>query len=374
MDSPVSLRSASTLHRRHTLRTVAVAFKEVSGAAVGEPARDLNHKWYCKAYDFSPVRAKTTFRDSYCKCMFGHMQSICVRFAITCLCIVFVCFFTCIISGKDLHAPQARIRKKTMMRAELEQLDFLSLSLKQAALPSSPGTTPGVIYNAWSTAYVHNAWSTVDKPLPPVCRPSLRPERQWLLELCVQKPTLRGQSGRLFTSFDLQRDRDPKAVSMFDHQRHNIPQPTSDFDQLWDESRSPFRNSTSCGTNLGTHFGLRPTARQIPKPISDFEQLQDESRNQFQTLASCGTKLANFGTAAGPVRDESPACLFTENTCLFSENTCFFTDHIIRHISIYRKHMFCFQHVVNVYLPKTHVYLPKTHVYFPKTHVFLPTP
>ena len=132
----------------------------------------------------------------------------------------------------------------------------LSLSLKQAALPSSPVTIPGVIYNAWSTAYVHNAWSTVDKPLPPVCRPSLRPERQWLLELCVQKPTLRGQSGRLFTSFDLQRDRNPKAVSMFDHQRHNIPQPTSDFDQLWDKSRSQSRNSTSCGTNLGTHFGL----------------------------------------------------------------------------------------------------------------------
>ena len=43
---------------------------------------------------------------------------------------------------------------------------------------------------------------------------------------------------------------------------------------------------------------------------------------------TCMTKLANFGTAAGPVRDESPACLFTENTCLFSENTCFFTDHM----------------------------------------------
>ena len=95
-------------------------------SAVGEPARDLNHIWYCKACVFLPVCAKTTFRDSYCKCMFGHMQSICVRFAITCLCIVFVCFFTCIISGKDLHAPQAEFGNKKVMRAELEQSDFLS--------------------------------------------------------------------------------------------------------------------------------------------------------------------------------------------------------------------------------------------------------
>ena len=353
-------------------------------SAVGEPARDLNHKWYCKAYDFSPVRAKTTFRDSYCKCMFGHMQSICVRFAITCLCIVFVCFFTCIISGKDLHAPQARIRKKTVMRAELEQLDFLSLSLEQAALPSSPVTIPGVIYNAWSTAYVHNAWSTVDKPLPPVCRPSLRPERQWLLELCVQKPTLRGQSGRLFTSFDLQRDRNPKAVSMFDHQRHNIPQPTSDFDQLWDKSRSQSRNSTSCGTNLGTHFGLRPTARQIPKPISDFDQLRDKTWKLRQVAAML-----------------SLIC-FSGRHMFISGKRMFFSGQVYKcisgkHMFIFGKHMFisrkrmffsgpvskCIsgKHMLNSGTPMffsrtyihTYVYPRKTHVYSRKTYVFCGT-
>ena len=42
--------------------------------------------------------------------MFGHLQSLCMRFEITFVCIVFVCFFTCIISGKDLHDKTGKFR------------------------------------------------------------------------------------------------------------------------------------------------------------------------------------------------------------------------------------------------------------------------
>jgi len=73
--------------------------------------------WSCKSY-------RSHFRIRTANVTFGICKASACVSPLPISCKVFVLFFTCIISGKDLRAPQSEFPKKKTTRTELRRFTF----------------------------------------------------------------------------------------------------------------------------------------------------------------------------------------------------------------------------------------------------------